>query len=494
MSGLGVVEWLRPLVETKAWDYVVVWRYGDDPTRFIEWVGCCCRGSCSGNIEEMKPKEEMNEVYHLAPICRDTYFQHSVRTKACEALAKFPFALSLYSGVHGEVAISQQSRWLTQMDSLGTQVLIPIVGGLIELFTAKLIPMDMNIIEFITAHACVSLKQEAISAQSYTGVNINEHLPSREQHSQRWPSNMSTLTPSVYLPATKQCSSYPSIEGPSSGSNPSAEEPSFDSKFVSLIPHEYLKQSVEISPTPKTKKPKYNETSGKQQSGLNSYCGNVEEDKPELVEEPPKDGYHAKNLVTERNRRNKIKKGLFTLRSLVPKITKMDRAAILADAIDYIKELQTQVKELKDEVRALDVWDCEKNTPQLVMPTGNEQGGTKSNHLNQSSSDYTNKMQMEVQAEVHHVSKTDFFIKVYCEQKQGGFSKLMEAINSFGLKVASANMTRFDGKVLNILTVEATEQDIHPTKLKEYLIQTTNDDRQGHGFNPCKTKGIHLAV
>lgn len=34
MSGLGVVEWLRPLVETKAWDYVVVWKYGDDPTRY----------------------------------------------------------------------------------------------------------------------------------------------------------------------------------------------------------------------------------------------------------------------------------------------------------------------------------------------------------------------------------------------------------------------------------------------------------------------------
>lgn len=33
MSGLGVVECLRPLVKTNAWDYVVVWKYGDDPTR-----------------------------------------------------------------------------------------------------------------------------------------------------------------------------------------------------------------------------------------------------------------------------------------------------------------------------------------------------------------------------------------------------------------------------------------------------------------------------
>jgi len=43
-------------------------------------------------------KEEKGEVCHLAPICRDKYLQHHVRTKACEALAQLPFALSLYSG------------------------------------------------------------------------------------------------------------------------------------------------------------------------------------------------------------------------------------------------------------------------------------------------------------------------------------------------------------------------------------------------------------
>lgn len=27
------VEWLRPFVESKAWDYCVVWKLGDDPSR-----------------------------------------------------------------------------------------------------------------------------------------------------------------------------------------------------------------------------------------------------------------------------------------------------------------------------------------------------------------------------------------------------------------------------------------------------------------------------
>jgi len=180
----------------------------------------------------------------------------------------------------------------------------------------------MDIIEFITAHGCVSLKQEAISAQSYTNLNIIEHLPLREQYS-HWslPHMSATLTPSIHHPATKQCTSHPSIEGPPSGSNPSIEEPSFDSKFLGLIPDE----SAKMSPIPKTKMPKYNKTSGKQQRGFSSHCSDGEEGKSKLVKEPQKEGYQAKNLVTERNRRNKIKKGLFTLRSLVPKITKVDK-------------------------------------------------------------------------------------------------------------------------------------------------------------------------
>lgn len=31
----GAVEWLRPFAETKCWDYCVVWKLGDDPSRFL---------------------------------------------------------------------------------------------------------------------------------------------------------------------------------------------------------------------------------------------------------------------------------------------------------------------------------------------------------------------------------------------------------------------------------------------------------------------------
>ncbi|KAG5091521.1 hypothetical protein JHK82_050299 [Glycine max] len=124
--------------------------------------GCCCSGSC---IDVVKPEEEKAEVCNMAPICRDDHFhfQHPVRTKACEALAQLPFALSLNQ--------LEPKFW-----SLFLVVLLS--------SSLNLIPMDMNIIELITAHGCVSSEQETISAQSYTSLNINEHLPLREQYSQ----------------------------------------------------------------------------------------------------------------------------------------------------------------------------------------------------------------------------------------------------------------------------------------------------------------------
>ena len=39
MGGLErAMECLRPLVEKKTWDYCVVWKLGDDPSRYISII------------------------------------------------------------------------------------------------------------------------------------------------------------------------------------------------------------------------------------------------------------------------------------------------------------------------------------------------------------------------------------------------------------------------------------------------------------------------
>ncbi|XP_050370057.1 transcription factor bHLH93-like [Argentina anserina] len=61
------------------------------------------------------------------------------------------------------------------------------------------------------------------------------------------------------------------------------------------------------------------------------------------------EGQPSKNLMAERRRRKRLNDRLSMLRSIVPKISKMDRTSILGDTIDYMKELLERISKLQEE-------------------------------------------------------------------------------------------------------------------------------------------------
>ncbi|XP_048425563.1 transcription factor FER-LIKE IRON DEFICIENCY-INDUCED TRANSCRIPTION FACTOR-like isoform X2 [Pyrus x bretschneideri] len=62
----------------------------------------------------------------------------------------------------------------------------------------------------------------------------------------------------------------------------------------------------------------------------------------------------SRTLVSERKRRGSMKERLYALRSLVPNITKMDKASIVGDSVLYVQDLQQQAKKLKAEIASLE--------------------------------------------------------------------------------------------------------------------------------------------
>ncbi|KAM6541218.1 hypothetical protein CsatB_005665 [Cannabis sativa] len=61
----------------------------------------------------------------------------------------------------------------------------------------------------------------------------------------------------------------------------------------------------------------------------------------------PQDELSANHVMAERRRREKLNERFIILRSLVPFVTKMDKASILGDTIEYVKQLRKKVQDLE---------------------------------------------------------------------------------------------------------------------------------------------------
>nr|WIE96116.1 basic helix-loop-helix transcription factor [Loropetalum chinense var. rubrum] len=562
------MERLRPLVGLKSWDYCVLWKLSEDQ-RYIEWMDCCCSGADQNN---QNGGEELH--FPVSPVlpCRDVMFQHS-KTYSCDLLSHLPSSIPLDSGVHGQTLISNQPRWLNFSNSsdssvmeeiVGTQVLIPVAGGLVELFVAKQVCEDQNVIDFVTAQCSISLEQEAmmnssnidtsfsvnvngineLQSKSYLGDG-NDHHKDPNNHFQP-PISPATalenLNPAydISVDRTHLCNSpmnflqqfnFSSENRPNNniffeGSNDSYLSDKLMNPFKSTSDNGFqdmdiaLQKSVMANITENMHQGNNDKDSVKQETGRsadsNSDCSDQIDDEDDLkYRRRTGKGPKSKNLLAERKRRKKLNDRLYALRALVPNISKLDRASILGDAIEFVKELQEQAKQLQDELEQhSDEEGGVKNRGtnsdhnnvqseilnqnglnQLLLGSKSELEKTpnefhmgasgngctnpsKKNHESESTNDKA--QQMEPQVEVAQIDGNGFFVKVFCEHKPGGFVRLLEALNSLGLEVTNANVTSFLSLVSNVFNVEKRDSEmVQADHVRDSLLELTRNPSGG---------------
>ncbi|GMN48779.1 hypothetical protein TIFTF001_017935 [Ficus carica] len=69
----------------------------------------------------------------------------------------------------------------------------------------------------------------------------------------------------------------------------------------------------------------------------------------------PQEELSANHVLAERRRREKLNERFIILRSLVPFVTKMDKASILGDTIEYLKQLRKRIQDLEERNRQMEV-------------------------------------------------------------------------------------------------------------------------------------------
>ncbi|KAG2397518.1 hypothetical protein LR48_Vigan08g146100 [Vigna angularis] len=184
----------------------------------------------------------------------------------------------------------------------------------------------------------------------------------------------------------------------------------------------------------------------------------------------------SKTLISERRRRDRMKEKLYALRSLVPFITKMDKASIIGDAVSYMHELQAQANMLKAEVEALET---------SLLLSKNYQGSVENPMKDEFTNNILSIRKKIIQMDMFQVDAKGFYVKIVCNKGEGVAASLYKALESLtGFHVQNSNLSTVGNsfQLTFSLNVKISEPEINLHNMRIWVCEAFV--KQGFEFIP----------
>ncbi|XP_014517245.1 transcription factor MYC2-like [Vigna radiata var. radiata] len=138
------------------------------------------------------------------------------------------------------------------------------------------------------------------------------------------------------------------------------------------------------------------------------------------------------HVEAERQRREKLNQRFYALRSAVPNVSKMDKASLLSDAVDYINELKVKIGSLQAAFQAKQEAPAEQVQPQHIPAP----------------SSATTDMRVEVQ-----ILGSEAMIRVQSLNVNHPSARLMDALRDVNLQVLHATISNIKEMMLQDVVV-----------------------------------------
>ncbi|XP_068634764.1 transcription factor MYC2-like [Aristolochia californica] len=145
------------------------------------------------------------------------------------------------------------------------------------------------------------------------------------------------------------------------------------------------------------------------------------------------------HVEAERQRREKLNHRFYALRSVVPNVSRMDKASLLADAVSYIKELKGKVEDLEAKLQKGRKTSVKNERVEIAEPVGD---GAPGRELDRSG------IELEVK-----VIGTDAMIRVQSKNVGHPPAKVMSTLRDLELEVHHASVSTVNELMLQDIVV-----------------------------------------
>ncbi|KAI9080294.1 hypothetical protein K1719_037688 [Acacia pycnantha] len=179
----------------------------------------------------------------------------------------------------------------------------------------------------------------------------------------------------------------------------------------------------------------------------------------------PQDELSANHVLAERRRREKLNERFIILRSLVPFVTKMDKASILGDTIEYVKQLRKKIQDLeacnrqmeaeqqqsREQHRSLTRVGSDKRKMRILEGSG---GIRKPKSVEASPPPSPSGMVTSVQVSI---IESDALLELECENREGLLLDVMQMLREMGIEVTTVQSSLNNGVFVAELRAKVKE-------------------------------------